>query len=55
MATGGRASEPGRGVVGARKRKRRYENDALAFLDERLVGMSGGVGGPVLQRAKGMG
>jgi pimeloyl-ACP methyl ester carboxylesterase len=38
-----------------KERKRRYENDALAFLDERRVGMPGKVGGPVSQRTKELG
>jgi pimeloyl-ACP methyl ester carboxylesterase len=35
-----------------KERKRRYENDALAFLDERLGGLSGGTAETVSQRAK---
>jgi len=38
-----------------KERKRRYENDALAFLDERLGGLSGGLGRRVSPRAKEMG
>ena len=38
-----------------KERKRRYENDALAFLDERLGGLSGGLGRRVPPRAKEMG
>ena len=38
-----------------KERKRRYENDALAFLDERLGGLSGGLSRRVSPRAKEMG
>jgi pimeloyl-ACP methyl ester carboxylesterase len=38
-----------------KERKRRHENDALAFLDERLGGLSGGLGRRVSPRAKEMG
>ena len=38
-----------------KERKRRYENDALAFLDERLGGLSGGLGRREPPRAKEMG
>ena len=38
-----------------KERKRRYENDALAFLDERLGSLSGGLGRRVSPRAKEMG
>lgn len=38
-----------------KERKRRYENDTLAFLDKRLGGLSGGLGQTVSPRAKEMG
>jgi pimeloyl-ACP methyl ester carboxylesterase len=37
-----------------KERKRRYENDTIAFLDDRLRGLSTGVGRPVSTRAKEM-
>jgi pimeloyl-ACP methyl ester carboxylesterase len=37
-----------------KERKRRYENDTLAFLDGRLGGLSAGVGRPVSTRVKEM-
>jgi hypothetical protein len=37
-----------------KERKRRYENDTIAFLDGRLRGLSTGVGLPVSTRAKEM-
>jgi pimeloyl-ACP methyl ester carboxylesterase len=38
-----------------KERKRRYEKDTLAFLEDRLGGLSGGVGRPVSTRAKEIG
>ena len=38
-----------------KERKRRYENDALSFLDERLGGLSGGAAQTVSQRTKELG
>jgi pimeloyl-ACP methyl ester carboxylesterase len=37
-----------------KERKRRYENDTLAFLEERLEGLSDGVGQTTSSRAKEM-
>ncbi len=39
------------GHWGPKERKRRYENDTLAFLDERFAGLSGMVGQKLAPRA----